>query len=110
MSTQVEFCQLDARGDANCGYSTVAFVSKEGRGQASLGADNGRLAVLMEREYLVRLRMLQEEIRSKYLSLFNEDEPANGADYANGLGEPEYFAAVAEAKALFPGKTAAFYT
>jgi len=108
MATRVEFCQLDARDDANCGYSTVAFCKDAD--QASLGADNGRLAVLMEREYLVRLRMLQEEIRSKYLSLFNEDEPANGADYANSLEKPEYFAAVAEAKALFPGKTAAFYT
>ncbi len=112
MSAKIEFAKIDARDDVNTRYSPVAFCSPEGDGPVELGPRNGKIALTMNREYLVRLHELQQEIRGKYLPSFDDRErptPA-GTEWDLGMDEKQYNEAKAEAEGRFPGDEAPYYT
>lgn len=109
-TVRIEFCSLDARDDCFTGYSPVAFANESG--PAILGPKNSRLQMEMEREYLTRLRTLQVELRSKYLSrLDHNDMPLGMEESYDGFPSHEaYEASKAEVERLFPGKEADYRT
>lgn len=82
----VAFCQIDAKDDSYCGYSPCAFSTK--KGPVLLGKENGKLAMLMEQEYLTRVALLQEEIAKIYMPLFDFSELPTKDAY--GRTRPEY--------------------
>jgi hypothetical protein len=108
---KVRFCNIDARDDSYCGYNTVAFTTE--RGVLRLGPINGRLAMLMQAEYLTELYKLQRRIADKYELMFtNKEKPVTDSNcFANGIyDKKDYDAAELEAKQLFPGPQAEYYT
>ena len=123
MNVSVEFCRLDARDDPYTGYQAVAFAELKPQKMndgtekllpykpAKLGPKNGRLAMLMEAEYLARLHDLQADIASEYQRLFDESEPpAEDGCYENGLNKEQYEEVKKEIERRFPGPKAAYYT
>jgi len=99
---RIEFAAIDAKDDCYTGYHTVGFVL--GERPLPPFRETVRVQSLMEREYLTRLYTLQEEIAEKYLKIFQpiaEDVEAT---------EEDYEAFRREAKALFPGRCASYYT
>ena len=123
MEVRVEFGQIDARDNPLIGYHAVGFAAlkphkrRDGTeallpdSPAKLGPKNGRLAVLMEAEYLSRVADLQADIVNEYMRLFDGTEPpATDNLYENGLTEDEYNAVKEEVDRRFPGPMAAVYT
>ena len=104
----VAFCLIDARDDVLCGYSPVAF--SDGSRPLELSPVNGRVALWMEREYLTRLRALQDEIAEKYSKMYNEGAILRPKVYKYGLTKEEYDETEKIAESRFPGKTAAYRT
>ena len=104
----VAFCSIDARDDVLCGYSPVAF--SDGSRPLELSPVNGRVALWMEREYLTRLRALQDEIAEKYSKMYNEGAISRPKVYKYGLTKEEYNETEKIAESRFPGKTAAYRT
>ena len=91
---KIRFANIDAKDDPFTWYS--------GKGRLSLCRKNAFLSAMMEREYLVLLASLQEDIRSRYEHLWCTEDDIDGIDYS--------VAAARRARKVFPGPTAAYYT
>lgn len=115
MSTKVAFCRLDARDDYLTRYSTTGFYdTDEDRPIEPISAELGKVAVFLEREYLTRIKALQDELADKYEKLAREIKTHTLVDpdfvYGYGLEEADFFKAEKEAKREFPGEEAEYYT
>ena len=111
MNITTYFCQIDVKD-----YNSPVNFEIDGQtfgNKRILNKVNSRLSVLMEREYLTRLFSLQQEIEQKYTSIFDktDDFSSEKNRYNNdGLTREEYYEVKQEAKNLFPGKEAEYYT
>jgi len=103
----VEFAAIDARDDHYTGYRPVGFCRNN---RVNTGPKNGALLVFMQREYLTRLRALQEEIRNKYVALFDSSEEPTVEHYCDGMKREEYELAKSMAELQFPGEEALYNT
>lgn len=108
---KVEFQPIDAR-DGLCGYEPLAFV--ENNKAMLLGPINEVIHIRMKREYLTRLKALQNEIAAKYEPLFDRGDLSPHAHgdgpYGQSLDEAAFKAAEAAANMEFPGPEADYYT
>ena len=106
----IEFARIDARDDAYTGYQTVAFVTTQG--SLNYGPKNGRLQLQMEKEYLTSLYLLQQQIKGKYLPLWDAQESPTQQDRCAcpGLTLTQYDECMAQLNLEFPSPEAAYYT
>lgn len=104
--SNVKFAQIDAKDDYYTGYDVAAFTCLDSDGgemsMKDLGPTNGRLSILMRREYLVRLKQLQDEIAKKYLAQSVDEEVSMWESY-------DHSKVVEEAKVQFSGDEADYY-
>lgn len=103
---KVEFQPIDAK-DGLCGYEPLGFV--ENNELVRLGPHNEVTHIKMKREYLTRLKTLQDEIAAKYEPLFDYGDISLNAR-GQSLNEVEFKAADDAAIAEFPGPEADYYT
>jgi hypothetical protein len=109
----VAFCRLDARDDSYTGYSTTGFYDFKKDKPITLTKELGMLSIFLEREYLTRVRALQDELDTKYSNMAAELTTAtlqDENDYCCGLSEEAYEAARKVAEEAFPGDEADYYT
>lgn len=111
---EVKFCRLDARDDSYTGYAVAAFTIDDQCIRNDMPSKElGRLSILLEREYLVRVRALQDELAAKYEKLakaISTTTPPVAVPWGNGLSKSDYEKVERAAKAQFPGKIAEYYT
>jgi hypothetical protein len=103
LKLRVAFSSIDAKDSASGGYRACGFVFYDEL--EHLGPKNEALNIEMNREYLTRLRQLQEEINDKYLELYDANEPLS--DKRADIDEEAIYEA---ARAKFPGSEAPYYT
>lgn len=111
---KVGFAQIDAKGDHYAGYSPVGFYDeKKDENCNELTQEEEKLLIFLRREYLTRLYTLQQELATLYenaLSALESRTPADVNSYGHALNEEEYKASEQDAKLVFPGKQANYYT
>lgn len=111
---KVAFCRLDARDDSYTGYDAAAFTLDDECIRGNMPTKElGRLSIYLEREYLVRVRALQDELADKYEKLaadLTTATPPEEEDYGNGLTRSEYEDVEKAAEAQYPGDEAEYYT
>lgn len=110
---KIQFCSIDARDNYYCGYNTIGLSDDEEKGPVEIfNKQNAVVMIQAEREYLTELKKLQTRIARKYKALLdhsNADAPKEH-DYSHALNKEEYNKAEQEAKKLFKGSLADFYT
>jgi hypothetical protein len=109
----VAFCRLDARDDSYTGYNTTGFYDFKKDKPITLTKELGTLSIFLEREYLTRVRALQDELDAKYSKMAAElttATPAADDDFGCGLSQEAYETATRVAEEAFPGDEADYYT
>jgi hypothetical protein len=119
----IAFAAIGARDDGLTGYKVAALTIRKisrrwgSEYEGRIGDDgeilsdaNIRTQAFMNREYLVRLKQLQNEIAAKYLPLFDADGIRQAADREDFEGTTAHLQADVDARREFPGEEADYYT
>jgi hypothetical protein len=114
-SIRVEFCSLDAKDNYYTGYSVAGFVNGESNKPLELSQQMEGLHIMLNREYLVELKKLQNSLAVKYQAaarhLRNHTPPVpEDKLWGSALDRKTYEAAELAAKHEFPGEEAEYYT
>ena len=108
---KVYFCRLDAKDDPYTGYEPVSFAQE--RGQIGLSKEAEKLQIWLRREYLTKLKRLQDELARQYETEYaniNVHTPADAEPWGQALSKKEYEKTRQLAERHHPGDEADYYT